>query len=134
MRRNIALHPQQGLGQLEMGLPGWISDPWPPGPWAVSRSQVIPFSAICTKYARRPSAISWLNPPASPIDSVQPSNRSGWVSTSHPAPSRPPFSSSASSAITMSRAGRHPLASLTRSAVRVIAIMSFMSTAPRPQT
>ena len=46
----------------------------------------------------------------------------------------PPASSSARKASTMSRGGLRPLRSRSRTTASIIASMSFMSTAPRPQT
>ena len=52
----------------------------------------MPFSAVWIRYSRvrvaRLGSVT-LNPPTSPTASVQPSNRSGWLSTRHRAPVTP---------------------------------------------
>ena len=53
-----------------------LMDPCPAGPRRLSRSQAIPFSAVCSRYKRWPPSVA-LNPPTSPIASVTPSNRPG---------------------------------------------------------
>ena len=68
-----------------IALSGCSMEPCPAVPCAVSRIQAMPFSAIWTTYRRRPASVT-LNPPTSPIASLTPSNRSGWLSTSHRAP------------------------------------------------
>ena len=110
----------------------WSREPCPAVPRAVSRSQAMPFSAVCTRYRRWPPMVA-LNPPTSLIASVTPSNRCAWLSTSHRPPQFPPASSSARKASTTSRGGRRPSRIRCLTTARVMASMSFMSTAPRPQ-
>ena len=111
----------------------WIMLPWPAVPVAVSRIQARPFSAVWTAYIRW-SPTETLNPPTSPIASVTPSNRSGCSWTRNLAPQLPPASSSAVNASTTSRSGLRPSRIRFLMTARTIASMSFMSTAPRPQT
>src|SRR6478752_2207626 len=73
-------------------------------------------------------------PPLSPIAASTPANRLGWARTSQRAPNRPPASSSARNAKTMSRSGCTPSRAHRSSVARDAAHMSFMSAAPRPQT
>ena len=73
-------------------------------------------------------------PPTSEMASVAPSNRSGLLSTDQRAPYVPPASSSAKKANTRSRLGLRPSLPMDRMTDRIMASMSFMSTAPRPQT
>src|SRR5665647_2377022 len=73
-------------------------------------------------------------PPTSLIASVAPSTRSGRWSTASRAPCTPPASSSANIATTTSRAGLRPSRTIWRTTARIIASMSFMSTAPRPHS
>ena len=74
------------------------------------------------------------NPPTSEIASVASVNRSGWWSTSHCDPKVPPASSSDMNAKIRSRGGTYPVVLKSRATATIIATMSFMSTAPRPQT
>ena len=60
-------------------------EPWPARPRAVSRIQAMPFSATWIRYMRWPPIVA-LKPPTSPIASVTPSKRPGWLSTSQRAP------------------------------------------------
>ncbi len=94
----------------------------------------MPFSAVSTRYARTSSLSVIENPPTSLIASVTPSNSSGRCSTSHCAPNRPPASSSARNANTMSRGGTTFSRLKCRARASVMPTMSFMSTAPRPHT
>src|SRR5665811_2457674 len=71
------------------------TDPCPARPWAVIRSHAIPFSAVCSRYARVGSPVFLagtvtLNPPTSLTASLTPSNTSGWLSTTQWLPSTPP--------------------------------------------
>ena len=100
-------------------------------PWAVSRIQAMPFSAASTRYTRRPRTVA-LNPPTSPIPSVQPSSRSGRFFTICSAPWWPPASSSAVKHSTVGRVGSAPARARARTTDSSIASKSFMSTAPRP--
>ncbi len=93
----------------------------------------MPFSAVWSRYVRWPPT-STENPPTSLIASVAPSKSSGRLSTAHRAPKTPPASSSANIARTTSRAGRLPSRAICRTTARIIASMSFMSTAPRPHS
>ena len=111
----------------------WIMLPWPAVPVAFRRIQARPFSAVWTAYIRW-SPTETLNPPTSPIASVTPSNRSGCSCTRNLAPQLPPASSSAVNASTTSRSGLRPSRIRFLMTARTIASMSFMSTAPRPQT
>src|SRR5215207_3314334 len=72
--------------------------------------------------------------PDSLTPSVQPSNRSAWLATSHCDPYAALSSSSAVKAMTTSRSGRSPWRTQERTTASTIASMFFMSTAPRPQT
>ena len=73
------------------------------------------------------------NPPTSPTASVTPSNRSGRLAASQCEPCTLPASSSGRKSTTTSRRGRTPARAHDRMTARIIASMSFMSTAPRPQ-
>ena len=64
---------------------------------------------------------------------MTPSNTSGCSATMKCDPLRPPASSSAKKATTRSRGGTVPVRARWRTLASIIASMSFMSTAPRPQ-
>ncbi len=117
-----------------MALSLLVIDPCPAVPSTVSRIQWMPFCAVSTRYSRSCSFTVNENPPTSPIASVTPSNRSRWLSTRCRAPYTPPASSSARKASTTSRGGLRPLRIRSLTTARVMASMSFMSTAPRPHT
>ena len=74
-----------------------------------------------------------LKPPTSETASVTPSNQSRCSSTIHRLPCSPPASSSAKNTKVVVRAGFSPVRARWRRLAMIIASMSFMSTAPRPQ-
>ena len=75
-----------------------------------------------------------LNPPTSPIASVQSASRSGCSLIRYSAPLCPPASSSAVKQSTIGRSGTAPASARARTTESSMASKSFMSTAPRPQT